>query len=290
MPAPFAEATADTVAAFNRDHRRLRIAVARGPFETEAVSDLAISSLLLGDSPYDLLMMDVTWTAKYAAAGWLLPLDDWLDGDPLAGVVAGAREGNRLAGQLWRLPMLASMGLLYWRTDLMAAPPRTPAELVDRSKELQQQGLVRWGVRLAGPPVRGSQLRLPRSAAWFRRPVGRDGGQRHRPGLDPGHGGRLLAAPTGRNGCDAGLGWPISPNPKPAGLRQWRGRLHAQLALRLERAAETGQCGGRQGGHHHDGGRARPVAGRHPGQLGAVGAARQCPSRRSRSCAAGPHR
>ena len=42
------------------------------------MSDLAISSLLLGDSPYDLLLMDVTWTAKYAAAGWLLPLDDWL--------------------------------------------------------------------------------------------------------------------------------------------------------------------------------------------------------------------
>lgn len=197
MPAPFAEATAETVAAFNRDHRRLRIAVARGPFETEAVSDLAISSLLLGDSPYDLLMMDVTWTAKYAAAGWLLPLDDWLDGDPLAGVVPGAREGNRLDGQLWRLPMLASMGLLYWRTDLMAAPPRTPAELVDRSRELQEQGLVRWGYvwqgrqyeglscvflevlrgfggRWGGPAASGIGLESPQAAAaasWLRQLV-----------------------------------------------------------------------------------------------------------------------
>ncbi|MEB3264305.1 MAG: ABC transporter substrate-binding protein [Synechococcus sp.] len=154
MPAPFADATATTVRAFNRSHPELQLVVTRGPFETEAVSDLAISSLLLGDSPYDLLLMDVTWTAKYAAAGWLLPLEDRLE-DPLAGVVAGAREGNWIDGHLWRVPMVASMGLLYWRTDLMAAPPRTPQELVEISRQLQQQGRVRWGFVWQGRQYEG---------------------------------------------------------------------------------------------------------------------------------------
>ncbi|MFY8149455.1 MAG: ABC transporter substrate-binding protein [Prochlorococcaceae cyanobacterium] len=154
MPAPFADATAATVESFNRSHPGLRIQVTRGPFETESVSDLAISSLLLGDSPYDLLLMDVTWTAKYAAAGWLLPLEDRLD-DPLAGVVLGAREGNWIEGHLWRVPMVASLGLLYWRTDLMEAPPRTPEELVRLSRELQRQGRVRWGFVWQGRQYEG---------------------------------------------------------------------------------------------------------------------------------------
>ncbi len=155
MPAPFADATADLVATFNRSHRDVRIAVTRGPFETDAVSDLAISSLLLGDSPYDLLLMDVTWTAKYAAAGWLQPLDPWLGPDALEPLVSGARAGNRIDGRLYRLPLVADMGLLYWRTDLMEAPPRTPDDLVAISRRLQEQGKVRWGYVWQGRQYEG---------------------------------------------------------------------------------------------------------------------------------------
>jgi multiple sugar transport system substrate-binding protein len=155
MPAPFADATADLVAAFNRSHRDVRIAVTRGPFETEAVSDLAISSLLLGDSPYDLLLMDVTWTAKYAAAGWLEPLDAWLGPEALEPLVDGARAGNRIDGRLYRLPLVADMGLLYWRTDLMDAPPRTPGDLAAISRRLQEQGKVRWGYVWQGRQYEG---------------------------------------------------------------------------------------------------------------------------------------
>jgi len=155
MPAPFADATADLVATFNRSHRDIRIAVTRGPFETDAVSDLAISSLLLGDSPYDLLLMDVTWTAKYAAAGWLQPLDPWLGPDALEPLVSGARAGNRIDGHLYRLPLVADMGLLYWRTDLMETPPRTPDDLVAISRRLQEQGRVRWGYVWQGRQYEG---------------------------------------------------------------------------------------------------------------------------------------
>jgi multiple sugar transport system substrate-binding protein len=155
MPAPFADATAAVVDRFNRSHGDVRIAVTRGPFETESVSDLAISSLLLGDSPYDLLLMDVTWTAKYAAAGWLAPLDPWLGPDALEPLVPGAAAGNRIDGRLLRLPLVADVGLLYWRRDLMDAPPRTPDELVTRSRQLQKEGRVRWGYVWQGRQYEG---------------------------------------------------------------------------------------------------------------------------------------
>ncbi|MEJ6657461.1 MAG: ABC transporter substrate-binding protein, partial [Synechococcus sp. ChSW.bin.154] len=78
MAAPFADATQDLVKQFNRKHRgEIHLQVIRGPLETEAMSDLAISSLLLGKAPFDGLLMDVTWLSKYAAAGWMEPLEDY---------------------------------------------------------------------------------------------------------------------------------------------------------------------------------------------------------------------
>ncbi len=178
MPAPFADATAATVQDFNRSHPGIRLVVTRGPFETEAVSDLAISSLLLGDSPYDLLLMDVTWTAKYAAAGWLLPLEDRLR-DPLAGV--GVR---RAGGQLDRRPPLAGAdgglhgpALLADRSDggASAHPQRAGVTLPATAAA----GPGALGASLAGPPVRGADLHFPRGPAGLRRQLGPEVG----PGL-----------------------------------------------------------------------------------------------------------
>ena len=155
MPASFADASAPLVREFNASHPHIRLEVTRGPLDTESVSDLAISSLLLGSSPYDLLLMDVTWTPKYVAAGWLEPLEGWLGDDAMAPLAPGADLGNAFSGHLWRFPMVASMGLLYWRTDLMAAPPRTPMELAQISRELQSSGAVRWGYVWQGRQYEG---------------------------------------------------------------------------------------------------------------------------------------
>ncbi|MEB3306770.1 MAG: ABC transporter substrate-binding protein [Cyanobacteriota bacterium] len=155
MPAPFADATAELVGAFNRSHPRIRLSVTRGPLETEAVSDLAVSSLLLGDSPYDLLLMDVTWTPKYAAAGWLEPLEGWLGAEALADLATGAELGNAFDDHLWRFPLVADMGLLYWRSDLMDAPPRTPEQLEQISRRLQAEGEVNWGYVWQGRQYEG---------------------------------------------------------------------------------------------------------------------------------------
>ena len=155
MPAPFADATVELVETFNREHPNIDLTVTRGPLETEAVSDLAISSLLLGNSPYDVLLMDVTWTPKYAKAGWLEPLDGWLGDDALSDLAPGAELGNAFDGHLWRFPLVADMGLLFWRTDLMDAPPRTPAELEAISASLQQEGRVRWGYVWQGRQYEG---------------------------------------------------------------------------------------------------------------------------------------
>lgn len=155
MPAPFMDATAEPVRRFNASHDELQIEVVRGPLDTDALSDLAVSSLLLGDSPYDVLLMDLTWTAKYAAAGWLEPLEPLLGDDALDPFVGGALPGNRFDGHIWRIPLQGDTGLLYWRTDLMKRPPRDTVELERIARRLQSQGKVRWGYLWQGRQYEG---------------------------------------------------------------------------------------------------------------------------------------
>ncbi|MEB3304113.1 MAG: ABC transporter substrate-binding protein [Cyanobacteriota bacterium] len=155
MPAPLADATAPAVRLFNRRHSETQIAVTRGPLDTETLSDLASSSLLLGDSPFDLILMDVSWTARYVAAGWLQPLEPLLGQDALAGLVPAAKLGNSFGGHLWRMPLSGDTGLLYWRSDLMPRPPANTSELVAMARELQAQGKVRWGYVWQGRQYEG---------------------------------------------------------------------------------------------------------------------------------------
>ncbi len=186
MPAPFADATAAPVQQFNASHPNLRLEVVRGPLDSEVLSDLAVSSLLLGDTPYDLLLVDQTWTARFAAAGWLAPLEPLLGDDVLDGMVPGARLGTRFDGHLWRLPLQGDTGLLYWRTDLMARPPRDTTELERSARELQRQGKVRWGYLWQGRQYEGlscvvSEVLQAFGARWWQSGPGLAGG---RPTLD----------------------------------------------------------------------------------------------------------
>ena len=156
MPAPFADATAELVRSFNKEHKgRIHLEIVRGPLETESISDLAISSLLLGDTPFDGLLMDVTWVAKYAKAGWLAPLDAYFTEQDFASLAPGASEGNHAEGALQRWPLTSDLGLLYWRTDLMNEPPRTPQELETISTRLQKNGQVPFGYVWQGRQYEG---------------------------------------------------------------------------------------------------------------------------------------
>ena len=156
FPAPYAEATRDLVQQFNREnHGKIKLSVIRGPFATEAMSDLAISSLILGKAPFDGLLMDVTWLPKYAATGWVEPLESYFDQDDVNSLAVGAREGNSYENHLYRWPLVADMGLLYWRTDLMKEPPKTPEELISISKSLQKNNMVDWGYVWQGRQYEG---------------------------------------------------------------------------------------------------------------------------------------
>ncbi len=143
---------------FETENPGIRINVLEGPNATNLIEDLYTSAFLLGDSPYDLINMDVIWASKFAAAGWLLDLSDQVTPEELAAFSPKDVEGGRYEGRLYRLPIRSDVGMLYYRSDLLEAagfePPETFSDLIKISQVLQQQK-TNWGYLWQGRQYEG---------------------------------------------------------------------------------------------------------------------------------------
>jgi multiple sugar transport system substrate-binding protein len=101
----------------------------------------------------DVLQLDVIWTAEFAGAGWILPLDRFAP--EVDDFVPAALTASRWRGTLYAMPWFVDLGLLYWRTDLLAAPPRSLSELRDVARRLQDAGQARFGLVWQGARYEG---------------------------------------------------------------------------------------------------------------------------------------
>lgn len=144
---------------FEQENPNIDLEIKAGPNETNLVEDLYTSAFLLGDSPYDLVYLDIVWVPKFAAAGWLMPLSDRITEEELSKFLQGDVEGGRYNGELYRMPLRSDGGMLYYRTDLLKQggyePPETFSELLQISQALQQQTDVEWGYLWQGKQYEG---------------------------------------------------------------------------------------------------------------------------------------
>lgn len=101
----------------------------------------------------DILQLDVVWTPEFAAAGWILPLDRFAP--PRDAFFPATVAANTWNGRLYALPWFVDVGMLYWRTDLMAAPPRTLDDLARIAAATRTAGEDRLGFVWQGARYEG---------------------------------------------------------------------------------------------------------------------------------------
>jgi multiple sugar transport system substrate-binding protein len=144
--------------AFERRHPGVRVDLVEGPQSTDLRENLYTTSLLARDATFDLVYMDVTWTAKLAAAGWLRPLDAHLGEEEKGSLLPAALEAGRYRGVLYRIPVRTDVGVLYYRKDLLQqaglSPPRSYEELTDAARALQSPPSL-WGYVWQGKQYEG---------------------------------------------------------------------------------------------------------------------------------------
>ena len=144
---------------FNEENPDVRLEIVEAPNDTNQVEDLYTSAFLLGESPYDLVYMDIVWTPKFAAAGWLKDLSNRVSQEELDEFLDGDINGGKYNGGLYRMPFRSDGGMLYYRTDWLNEagyePPETFTELMQISKGLQDQGYTPWGYIWQGKQYEG---------------------------------------------------------------------------------------------------------------------------------------
>jgi len=114
----------EVIRRFHVAHPDIRIDYISGPWSTDERQNMYIRSFLAGDG-FELVYMDVVWTAKFASRGWLLPLDEWFPPAAREALLSRDVEAGFYQGRFYRVPIRTDVGMLYYRKDLMPEPPRT---------------------------------------------------------------------------------------------------------------------------------------------------------------------
>jgi multiple sugar transport system substrate-binding protein len=138
---------------FNSAHPGIRVIRQDIPDAADQAHQLYVQWLNAGASDPDILQLDVVWTAEFAAAGWILPLNRFKP--DTAAFFRTTIRANSWQDSLFALPWFVDVGMLYWRTDLMRSPPSTFAELVSSAERARRDHGLRYGLVWQGARYEG---------------------------------------------------------------------------------------------------------------------------------------
>jgi multiple sugar transport system substrate-binding protein len=121
---------------WNKAHPDQRVTLVKLPeAENGQLAELT-ANMQAGSSTYDVIVMDVIWTAQFASAGWIIPLESRMF--PLADFLRPAVDTATYHGHLWAVPYYSNAEVLYYRKDILAKagerPPATWAQLEEEAK------------------------------------------------------------------------------------------------------------------------------------------------------------
>jgi multiple sugar transport system substrate-binding protein len=138
-PISFATGQVDTgylqplVSQWNARHPGQRVMPIYLPDDANDQYAQLVANLQGHSSIYDVMSLDVIWTAEFASNGWITPLDDNVI--PSGQFLRPAVETALYQGHLYAVPFTSNAELLYYRSDILAAahlsPPQTWAQLAD---------------------------------------------------------------------------------------------------------------------------------------------------------------
>jgi trehalose/maltose transport system substrate-binding protein len=132
-PITFATGKVDTgylpglVREWNARYPRQHVTVIFLPDDSDEQHAQLVENLQAKSDAYDVMNLDVIWTAEFASNGWISPVSQKLV--PLHSFLRPAVDTGFYDGKLYAVPFTSNAGLLYYRKDLVKTPPRTWAQL-----------------------------------------------------------------------------------------------------------------------------------------------------------------
>ena len=107
---------------------------------------------------YDLMTVDIVWSGEYAANGYTIPLDDFMERDKdelmLDDIMPVAWTLGEWEGKQWAYPLAGYANVLNYRKDVLEEaglePPKTQQELQAFAEQLSDPDNEFYGIALLG--------------------------------------------------------------------------------------------------------------------------------------------
>jgi multiple sugar transport system substrate-binding protein len=125
---------------WNKLHPTEKVTIKEQSDKADQQHDDLVQHFQAKDASYDVVSVDVVWTAEFAAKGWLTPLKDKLalsTNGFLAPTVKAATYNNTL----FAAPSSSDGAMLYYRTDLVKTPPKTMDEMWSMCSVAKKAGI-----------------------------------------------------------------------------------------------------------------------------------------------------
>lgn len=122
-------------AAWNKNHSDEKVSVTQQTDQADQQHNDLVQHFQTKDAGYDVVLVDVIWTAEFAAKQWLQPLtgDFAINTD---GLLQGPIKAATYNGTLYAAPETSDGGLLYYRKDLVHTAPTTWSQMISDCKNL----------------------------------------------------------------------------------------------------------------------------------------------------------
>lgn len=123
---------------WNAEHPEEKVTLNELAGEADAQRETLVQSLQAGNSDYDVMALDVVWTADFAANQWLEPLED-LDTSKLLPATVESATYN---GTLYALPQNTNGQLLFRNADIAKDPATDMDAIKEACKSLKDQACL----------------------------------------------------------------------------------------------------------------------------------------------------
>jgi multiple sugar transport system substrate-binding protein len=124
------------ITGWNQGHPSQKVTLLLLPQASNGQLAQLVANLQAKSDLYDVIDMDVIWTAEFASNGWIIPLPQ--SQFPLGDFLKPAVDTARYQGRLYAVPDYSNADLLYYRKDILAKagkqPPKTWAQLQQLAK------------------------------------------------------------------------------------------------------------------------------------------------------------
>ena len=103
-----------------------------------------VANLQAKSDEYDVIDMDVIWTAEFASNGWIIPLPE--SQFPLGEFLKPAVDTAMYQGRLYAVPDYSNADLLYYRKDILAKAGVQPPRTWDQLQRLAETVAPKYGL------------------------------------------------------------------------------------------------------------------------------------------------